>query len=257
MLGAFGFLIYQLSRSLADLEHLIAKDRLEKGGQHRFGPFPLDHPIFAVFDTVEKTDLPFTMPVSYAQIARIKNMTLVGVSLDELYAAFHDLHNRQEDELRSIMFFSINSSRVQYFLGAPLLGPGVSDRFSEAIDDIEGAGKCLALDQGTAAVLHLMRVMEVGLRALARVLGIPYAPSWEGYLQQIQARIATKHKTKKVKWKRDENFFRDVSGDLLTVKQAWRNPTMHVGRKYSADEAEEIFRAVRSFMQRLANGLPK
>lgn len=36
--------------------------------------------------------------------------------------------------------------------------------------DIAEAGKCLALDRNTAAVFHLMRVAEVGLRALARKL---------------------------------------------------------------------------------------
>jgi hypothetical protein len=49
---------------------------------------------------------------------------------------------------------------------------------------------------------------------------------------------------------------RDVSGDLLTVKQAFRNPTMHVDRKYGPEEAEEIYKAVRRFMERLAVELP-
>ena len=31
---------------------------------------------------------------------------------------------------------------------------------------------------------------------------------------------------------------------------------MHIERKYGADEAEEIFKAVCRFMQRLAAGLP-
>jgi hypothetical protein len=136
-----------------------------------------------------------------------------------------------------------------------LFGQDVHDRFPSALDDIEGAGKCLALGEGTAGVLHCMRVMEVGLRALAGSLGIPYAPSWESYLSQISARIGAKHKTKGVKWKRDEKFYRNVSGDLLTVKQAWRNPTMHVGRKYSVEEADEVFKAVRTFMKQLGTKL--
>jgi hypothetical protein len=43
-----------------------------------------------------------------------------------------------------------------------------------------------------------------------------------------------------------------LSGDLLTVKQAWRNPTMHIDRKYSVEEAEQILNAAKIFMQRLA-----
>jgi hypothetical protein len=98
-----------------------------------------------------------------------------------------------------------------------------------------------------------MRVMECGLRALANALGIPYAPSWEGYLRQISDKIGEKHKNKTAKWKREEKFYRDLSGDLLTVKQTWRNPTMHVGRKYSAEEAEQIFIAAKHFMEKLAS----
>jgi HEPN domain-containing protein len=133
-----------------------------------------------------------------------------------------------------------------------LMGKEVNDRLPDAIDDIEDAGKCLALGQGTACVLHTMRVLEVGLRTLARALNIPFAPSWESYLRQIGDNIGQKHASKSPKWKKDEKFYRDLSGDLLTIKQAWRNPTMHVDRKYSIEEAEQIFQAAEHFMQRLA-----
>jgi hypothetical protein len=104
----------------------------------------------------------------------------------------------------------------------------VADRFPSATHDIAEAGKCFALGLGTATVFHLLRVMEIGLRALAVPLGIPYAPSWDSYLRQINARVADDHKTKNEEWKKDEPFYRDLAGDLLTVKTAWRNPTMHV-----------------------------
>jgi hypothetical protein len=138
----------------------------------------------------------------------------------------------------------------------PLFGDVVHSRFPSASDDIEEAGKCLAFSRGTACVMHLMRVMEVGLKALAKPLGIPYAPSWESYLRQINTKMAVEYKKKPLGWRKREPFFRDISGDLVTVKHAWRNPSMHVVRKYSPEEADEILRAVRRFMQRLADGLP-
>lgn len=128
----------------------------------------------------------------------------------------------------------------------------MATKFVPANQDIEEAGKCLALSRGTATVFHLMRVMEAGLKALAKPLGIPYAPTWESYITQIGTKIGEKHKRKTAKWKREEPFFRDVLGDLQTVKIAWRNPTMHIVRHYTPEEAEEIFRAVRGFMKRLA-----
>ena len=152
---------------------------------------------------------------------------------------------------------TIPTARGKYFEPKiPLFGQDVEDRFPEASEDIVDAGRCLAFGQGTATVMHSMRILEVGLKALAGALGIPYAPSWESYLKQISKSIDAPHPTKTRKWKKSEKFFRDVSGDLMTIKQAWRNPTMHVDRKYYPDEAEVIFGAARTLMQTLAEGLP-
>jgi hypothetical protein len=87
---------------------------------------------------------------------------------------------------------------------------------------------------------------------LAKALDIPYAPSWESYIKQIETKISEKHKHKGIKWKRDEPFFREVLGNLQTIKIAWRNPTMHIVRQYTPEEADDIFRAVRSFMRKIS-----
>lgn len=86
-------------------------------------------------------------------------------------------------------------------------------------------------------------------------LGIPYAPSWESYIKQIGDNIQQKYKHKGIKWKRDESFFKEILGDLEAIKIAWRNPTMHIVRKYGSEEAEQIFKAVRVFMQDITKRL--
>lgn len=172
--------------------------------------------------------------------------------VSQAYADIRDLRSRIDDQLKSRLFLYVPPKMAAFYEAKQLLGSEVESIFPSAIDDIEGAGKCLALGQGTACVMHLMRVMEAGLKGLAKPLGIPYAPSWESYLTQIQHTISLPRAKKSAKWKRDEPFYRDVSGDLMTVKQAWRNPSMHIIRKYSSEEAEEIYRAVKRFMQHLA-----
>ena len=179
------------------------------------------------------------------------------ITMNQFADMLHALRSRMEDETKLVRGLLLSPAETElYDQNSGLFGQSVATRFSTAADDIEEAGKCLALSRGTATVMHLMRVMEVGLKELAKPLGIPYAPSWESYLRQIADRIALPHKKKAPKWKKNEPFFRDVSGDLISVKQAWRNPSMHVVRKYSPEEADEILRAVRRFMQRLADGLP-
>jgi hypothetical protein len=191
-------------------------------------------------------------PSVIAQSHRITEAIQKGEGPKTLALKVGELKTRFRDELNECEFYYVPPSRLRFYKEPMLMGKEVNDRFPKAIDDIEDAGKCLALGQGTACVLHTMRVMECGLRALANALGIPYAPSWESYLKQISDKIAEKHKNKTAKWKRDQPFYRDLSGDLLTVKQAWRNPTMHVDRKYSVEEAEQIFTAAKHFMERLA-----
>jgi hypothetical protein len=174
----------------------------------------------------------------------------------EAHRHLEDLSSRIKDALQQRYFLYVPPEFERYYAHPPLFGSEVESRFPAAIDDIDNAGKCLALGQGTACVMHLMRVIEVGLKALGAALKIPYAPSWESYLNQIQAKIGAKHKTKSIKWKRDEKFFRDVSGDLISIKQAWRNPSMHIDRRFAKEEAEEIFKAVKTFMLNLAKKLP-
>lgn len=193
------------------------------------------------------------LKTSARQLERLRDAVL---SSNCRYKALRDMldtaHSVIRDELESNIFLYLPSERTEYYTEKNLFGEQVAEKFPSAIRDIEHAGKCLALGEATACVFHLMRVMEVGLKALARALRIPYAPSWESYLTQIKTKVGEKHKTKGIKWKRDEPFFKEVLGDLLTVKIAWRNPTMHIVRSYDTEEAEEIFRAVRGFVKRLA-----
>ncbi|HEX4106395.1 MAG TPA: hypothetical protein VHX92_09210 [Rhizomicrobium sp.] len=176
----------------------------------------------------------------------------------KLEIAMRDVDSRLRDELSLISLFLLDAEFAKYFGSLdPQWGEVVADRLPIAIPDIEDAGKCIALSQGTASVFHSMRVMEAALKGLATLLGIPYAPSWESYIVQIEKCITEKHKRKTVKWKRDEPFYREILGNLQTIKIAWRNPTMHIVRRYSVEESEEIYIAVRGLIKRLAPHLPK
>lgn len=166
-----------------------------------------------------------------------------------------DLLNRLHDELSSRQFIFVSSRSAKYYKQIGLFGQEVSDCFPSAIDDIQDAGTALALGLGTSCVMHLMRVMEVGLKVLAKELEVPYAPSWDAYLTKIEQNISAKYSLKSAEWKQREALYREVSGDLLTIKQAWRNTAMHIDRRYSPEQAGEILSAVGTLMQRMAQNL--
>ena len=126
--------------------------------------------------------------------------------------------------------------------------------------EIDEAAKCLALRRSTACVFHLMRVMEVGIKAVARCLGIPdptkgSEKNWGKILKKIKDEIDNRNAAKSWKKAKDQEFFLASHAHLDVVREAWRNPTMHVENKYTEEEAEDIFAAVKSFMRKLATRL--
>lgn len=206
---------------------------------------------------IAKNCMRLEVPSTLDQIKRVRlylddNSPLTHEFVGNL---IRSLIERFSDDLGRCQILMVPNNRAKLFTGRQLFGPRVYDAFPSAIMDIEEAGKCLALSRGTATVFHLMRVMEVGLKATASALFIPYAPSWESYLAQIKMKLDMDWKKKPRKWRKEEPFFRAVYAHLHAVKLAWRNPTMHIIQNYSPEMAEEIFNAVKGFMRHIETKL--
>jgi hypothetical protein len=165
-------------------------------------------------------------------------------------------------EIQSRSFFCLLQGNDSYWpfdeSGArkSIFGAEIQDRFTEAVFDMDEACMCAATGRYTACVFHLMRLMECALKLLGSSVGIPYAPSWESYLNQIKRLIERDHKLKSSDWISAEPFYKEVLGDLQAIKIAWRNPTMHIVRSYGPDEAEQIIKAVNTFTERIAGRFP-
>jgi hypothetical protein len=210
------------------------------------------------FRSVKKTCEELGLSSSSDQAGRIVELLKwPDFNPGELAQELYDLRQRFTDELGHYLCLILTRDQARFWNTPQLFGAEVFERFPAATIDIEEAGKCLACHRGTAAVYHLMRAMESGLRVTAKALEIEYTPNWGAYLTEIQKRIDVQWKLKTVTWKRDEPFFRDVLAYLQAVKVAWRNTTMHVDKTYTPEQAEEIFNAIRVFMRHLATDLPK
>jgi hypothetical protein len=174
--------------------------------------------------------------------------------LSNLLKAMEETQQRIWDELSTRVYVQVPHERAKYYEPtSPPFGQKVFDQFSTAIDDVSEASTCLALERNTAAVFHLMRVMESALKVLANELGIPYAPSWESYLRQLNNLVETDWKTKSRDLRIKQPFYKEVVGDLQAVKIAWRNPTMHIVKSYGGEEAVQVYGCVKQFMTRLAD----
>ena len=104
----------------------------------------------------------------------------------------------------------VSPELISYLDKDRLFGDEVWHGFPSARADIREAGNCLATGCNTAAVFHLMRAVEWGLRALATDLGVrrlrgvrrsgratltPVAYSqWETILNSLPGHVASKLK---------------------------------------------------------------
>jgi HEPN domain-containing protein len=142
--------------------------------------------------------------------------------------------------------------RTKYF-GERLFGDDVEVRFPSTSFDIDEAGKCVIAGRWTAAVFHMMRVMELGVQELATVLSVP-VPSdkhWGALHTAISKQIMAMPNGTQAEQQKKSSF-NDEATYLGNVKNSWRNPTMHPGEKYTQEETMHIFECVKKYMQNLA-----
>jgi hypothetical protein len=169
------------------------------------------------------------------------------ISWDESIRMEAEFVNRFEDELKRRTFYQLRPEVVDLFEAVAPFGDDVEHRFTDALWDIREACKCFACERYDAMVFHLNRATEVVLRNLAKQIEIDYAPNWDSYLKKIDDFLRTAdRKTPEQRGK--ITFLSGTSVLLRAVKEAWRNPDMHIASKYSSDQARDILRSVKAFM---------
>jgi len=162
-------------------------------------------------------------------------------------------------ELKGRAFLQVQRQDL-FEKGSALFGPDLPIKFPDASFEIDEGGKCLALERGTACVFHLMRAMEIAVRATARCLQIsdPIKPSernWGFILGEIKKGIDARWPTAASRHGGDGAFFETLYASLSAVRNPWRNATMHVEKRYTVEEADDVLAAVRGFMRLLASRL--
>lgn len=213
--------------------------------------------------------------LSVMHVERLRGDLKENLTNQDVVTGLNELDFRIRDEIETNLFLFVSPAHAEFYLHETedekavaalagtsplrdrkekLWGKGVQDAFPSAAFDLEEAGKCLALGRATACVMHLSRVVETGLKALVKELGLPPRPDWGRHLADIDKELTNRYKTSCPRTP-DELFFSEIAAQIGHIKTAWRNPTMHVDRTYNDETAEEIFMAVRSFMRDLATKL--
>lgn len=162
----------------------------------------------------------------------------------------------------------IQIEHPSYLDARELFGPDVARCFPGAAAEMSLAGDCLSVNLSVSAVFHLMRIVEYGLRALAKNLGlhqiiadkkkgktIPVAfAQWEQVLNQLHPKVDEKIRRirRGTKKQRAQEFYYAALKDIDGFKLAWRNHVMHSRSAYTSEDAFAILSHVERLMKSLA-----
>lgn len=167
-----------------------------------------------------------------------------------------ELRIRLQDELGSVLCFSVALGRQELVKNDDLFGANVAKAFPTASFDIKEAGQCMAFERWVAAVFHLMRVAEIATVTIGERIG--YSSHKKGFGEVLkymdsQLSIARSDYARASElFKGDIEFLSDVSAQMHSVNQAWRQRVSHLDKKYSEEEAMRIWDATKGLMQSLA-----
>ena len=185
---------------------------------------------------------------------------LNGISLGSFYANIKTLHGYFKKELSKQYTVAIPQDKIPYLETKSFISEQVLDAFPSAHYDIMEAGICYAFDRSTACVFHLMRVAEIGLRALASDRRIKFkkkAPlelrEWDDILKGLEDAEKAIQGYPKTKARESQYaFYHGAMVELRAFKNLYRNRTMHGREIYDSDQAHSALVHVSKFMDVLA-----
>jgi hypothetical protein len=187
---------------------------------------------------------------------------VAGMSSSLITVKSSILHSLQKKKL-----LRVSPDRFEFAEEDALFGHAVKNQFPSASRDVKAAGDCFAAECSAAAVFHLMRVAGVGLRSLVRDRRVPLADKqfaekdWSQVLKKLeiavfQLRTAPANKWGETEFIKDRQiaFYNDLLQEFRSFDDAWKTHVSNPGAAvfYERDQAGEILKHVRSFMQKLA-----
>lgn len=188
------------------------------------------------------------------------------VTVEELHFILEHLREIIHSEGASRYVYHLDPQKAQVtFLTGENPWSAILARFPKIGPDVNSAVRCYALDQNTACVFHLMRVMEFGVQEFAKHLKVSliskntkkfHELTWHQILDALNPKLRSMLPNTKAKKEKFEMLCA-IQAQLYSVKDAWRNPTMHPQRsRYGDRETSELINLVQAFLSRLASLKP-
>jgi len=201
---------------------------------------------------------------SEARIQRLMSVILLPSTFENTANQLKALLDAIEDDIKTERFYHYPKNKGMLTLTFEADWSKTIQAFPTAKLEIFDAVDCFGLGHPTAAVFHLMRVAEYGLRALARERKVTLPKNkpiewgtWQEILNKIDEGINGRigiAKTAKAGPVKDEAlaFYNGALGHFLFFKDMYRNMVMHARQRYDELQAEIALNHVREFMNGLS-----
>jgi hypothetical protein len=180
-------------------------------------------------------------------------------TFDELEIELRVLLEAVEADLAFERFFHYPRHKGQLLLVVPGEWGATIAAFPSAEVEITRGVDCYALLHNAACVFHMMRVAEIGMRALARERQVTFPKhplewaEWENVIDQIEskAKAATAGMSRGPERDAARGFYTAAVAQLRAFKET-RNRIMHMRGDFDELDAQRAMGQVRDFMNGLS-----
>lgn len=215
--------------------------------------------LFDLIETVLADCNDFRLPIA-AEIAVHHKMfcekAKTNLSFEYIGRAATEIFRTYQAEVRTKLFVHLSTERSSYFQAESLFGDEVSAAFPACASDILCAGDCYALEQDTACVMHLMRVLEIILAAFASKFSVDSTrEQWHKIIGDIETAVGGLDSKTSTDWREQKEYFSEACKEFRYFKDAWRNHAMHARERYNSAQAKRILEHVGDFARHLSKRL--
>jgi hypothetical protein len=161
-------------------------------------------------------------------------------------------------ELKEVLLIFIPRDKSIWLKKEHVVVEQFSQSFHSALDDLKESLFCYVAGRYTAAVFHSMRILEYGLKALAKDIDITFdIQQWYNIINEIEAKIKEISKTMPKGDAKNERlqFLSEAAKEFTYFKDGWRNYVSHNRSKYDGPQALSAINHVKAFMVHLSTRL--
>jgi hypothetical protein len=186
MLNAFGYLFAHVMDQIDEICEFARRDPAGTWKKNITTGSMANGAFATLLDTVRYLAKETDMRSVTDQVGRITKMIeILDAPLMHIAPECMQLRTRLEEELRRKDFLFVSEEMTELYNKSdprrghvkPIDPFELGQKFKKAHADIAGAARCLAVEEGTASVMHMMRAMEVAVQDLSssgegRLVGI-------------------------------------------------------------------------------------